>query len=592
MSKSRNIIVRLTTTAVMIAMSVVLCRLLGFPQTGVYRIEISFLPIAVVAMLYGPIWSGVAYGIADLIGAAIFTGINPFITLCKILFGAVMGLFFYRREKIGILRIFLCFFLIGVVIDIGGMSPIFVYMFGYDWKSALIARGLGTLVNTPARILFMWLTVRYLGGYIRKYAGKYENNREFTSYANGFQTIPRFGLERISALLDIVGHPERELRCIHVAGTNGKGSVCAFLEAMLMHAGYRVGKYISPNLVRVNERITVNGEEIADEALAALLSRMETATKQAQCRIGERPSQFEIWTAAAFCYFAEKKCDYVILETGLGGEFDATNVIEGNVMAVLTHIDLDHTQYLGNTIAEIAKTKSKIIKRNCETGVTVASRQSAEALSELEKRTAECGTRLVVPEEAVVTGFRDIYEIFSYGELRDMVCGLGGPHQVENACTAVECARAMGLADEHIRFGIEHAKNPARFERLAENPAVIYDGAHNPDGISALIRAMDRYFPGKARTVVFACMRDKDYLGSLHMLARADVTKFVFTTVQNNERAMSAEALAAAAAGDGIAGESAPTLRAAIGMARAYGNPVFICGSLYLYADLPEEGKR
>ena len=587
MTKSRNIIIRLTTTAVMIAMSVVLCRLLGFPQTGSYRIEISFLPIAVVAMLYGPIWSGVAYGVADLIGAAIFTGINPLITLCKVLFGAVMGIFFCRREKIGILRILLCFLLIGVVIDIGGMSPIFVYMFGYDWKSAL-----ATLVNTPVRILFMWLTARYLGGYIRKYAGKYEKNREFTSYANGFQAVPRFGLERISALLDIVGHPERELRCIHVAGTNGKGSVCEFLEAMLTHAGYCAGKYISPNLVRVNERIAVNGREITDEALTALMSRMEAATEQTERRMGERPTQFEIWTAAAFCYFAERKCDYVILETGLGGEFDATNVIEKNVMAVLTHIDLDHTQYLGNTIAEIAKTKSKIIKRQCETGVTVASRQSAEALSELEKRTEECGTRLVVPEEAVVTGFRDIYEIFSYGDLRDMVCGLGGPHQVENACTAVECARAMGLADEHIRFGIEHAKNPARFEKLAENPSVIYDGAHNPDGISALIRAMDRYFPGKARTVVFACMRDKDYLGSLHMLARADVTNFVFTTVQNNERAMGAEALAAAAAGDGILGESAPTLYAALDMARAYGNPVFVCGSLYLYADLPKEEKR
>lgn len=589
MAKTRNFLIRLTTTAVMIAMSVVFCRLLGFPQTGAYRIEIGFLPIAVVAMLYGPVWGGAAYGIADLIGAAIFTGVNPFIALCKILFGAAMGVFFYRREKIGFFRILFCFLFVGAVIDIGFMSPIFVYMFGYDWRSALALRGLATLVNTPVRILLMWLVVKYLSPYLRKYAGQSGKNGEFTSYANGFQAVPRLGLERISCLLELVGHPETELHCIHVAGTNGKGSVCAFLEAMLIHAGYRVGKYISPNLVRVNERIAVDGEEISDAALAGLLSRIEKASVRVERRMGEPPSQFEIWTAAAFCYFAEKRCDYVILETGLGGEFDATNVIPGNVMAVFTHIDLDHTQYLGGTIAEIARTKSKIVKTSCETGVTVASRQSAEALSEIEARTVECGTRLVVTEEAASVGIRDIYEVFSYGGLHDMVCGLGGPHQLDNASVAIECARVLGLADEHIRFGVEHAKNPGRFEKLSEAPIVIYDGAHNPDGIRAFVRAMDRYFPGKPRTVVFACMRDKDYLGSLKLLARADVANFVFTAVQDNERALPAETLAAQAAEAGIIGESAPTLASAVAKAKTYGNPVFICGSLYLYADLQRE---
>lgn len=582
-------ILRITTTAVMIAMSIVLCRLLGFPQTGNYRIEIGFLPIAVVAMLYGPIWSGVAYGIADLIGAAIFTGINPFIMLCKVAFGAVMGLFFYRRERIGLWRSILCFFLIGIIIDMGCMSPIFVYVFGNTWKAALISRGIATLVNTPVRIILFWIIARYLGGTIRKYAGKYERDASFSTYANGFQAVPRLGLDRISCLAGLVGHPEEELHCIHVAGTNGKGSICAFLESMLDAAGYRVGKYISPNLIRVNERITINGKEISDDALSSLLSRIEEASIELEHRMGERPSQFEIWTVAAFCYFKEQACDYVILETGLGGEFDATNVIPRNVMAVLAHIDLDHMQYLGNTIEEIAATKSKIIKPDCETGVAVSSHQTEKARIQIEKRAKECGIQLIVPEEVISEGFRDIYEIFSYGGLSGMVCGLGGPHQIENASVAIECARKLGLSDEAIRYGVEHAKNPARFEKLSENPTVIYDGAHNPDGIAALVRAMDRYFPGTARTVVFACMRDKDYLDSLRMLEHADVTHFVFTTVQNNERAMSADALADAAAEAGIAGECAPTLRAALSKAQSYRNPVFVCGSLYLYADLQGE---
>lgn len=586
MKKWRETLVKLTTTALMIAMSIILCRLLGFPQSGIYRIELGFLPIAVVAMLYGPVLSGIAYGIADLIGAAIFTGINPFITLCKILFGVVMGLFFYRREKISLWRNILCFLIIGAAIDIVCMSPIFVYMFGNPWKEALVTRGIATLVNTPARIITFWLVFRYLGEFLRRYAGKHKTEPAFSSYANGFQAVPRLGLERMLCMTEIAGHPEARLHCIHIAGTNGKGSVCAFLESMLISAGYRVGKYISPNLVRVNERITINGEEITDKALSSLLERMEAASVKTERRIKERPSQFEIWTMAAFCYFAEKECDYVILETGLGGEFDATNVIDGNVMAVLTHIDLDHMQYLGDTVEKIAETKSKIIKKNCESGVAVSSHQYPGVLDVLKKRAEECGIRLVVPGEAEVKGFRDIYEIFSYDGLEDMVCGLGGPHQIENACTAVECARVLGLNDEQIRFGIEHAKNPARFEKLSDHPAVIYDGAHNPDGTAALIRAMDRYFPGTSRTVVFACMRDKDYLDSLRMLERADVTKFIFTTVSGNERAMTAQALTAAASDAGITGESAPTLREALEIAKSYGNPVFICGSLYLYADL------
>ena len=212
--------------------------------------------------------------------------------------------------------------------------------------------------------------------------------------------------------MEILGNPQEQLHCIHVAGTNGKGSVCAFLAAMLESAGYRVGKYISPNLIRVNERITINGEEIAEGALNALLSRMEKASDEVKRRIGENPSQFEIWTAAAFCYFAEKSCDYVVLETGLGGEFDATNVISGNVMAVLTHIDLDHMQYLGNTVQQIAETKSKIIKKKCETGVVISSPQKPEAMAVLKERAAECSLRLIVPEEALVIGFKDIYENF------------------------------------------------------------------------------------------------------------------------------------------------------------------------------------
>ena len=417
-----------------------------------------------------------------------------------------------------------------------------------------------------------------------------KNNKTetFASYANGFQAVPRLGLERITYLMHMLGDPQEKLRCIHVAGTNGKGSTCAFVESMLLAAGYKVGKYISPNLVRVNERITLCKEEISDEDLNRLLEKIEAIVPEAEKVLNDKISQFEIWTAAAFCYFAEKKPDYVVLETGLGGEFDATNVISKNVMSVLTQIDIDHVEYLGDTIEKIATTKSKIIKSDCESGVTVMSAQSEDAIRVVGEEAKRNGTRLVVPKEANLVGKEEIYEIISYGELKNLRLGLGGIYQIQNACTAIECALALGLSENAIREGLANAENPARFEMIGKNPITIYDGGHNPNGVRSLKDSIDRYYPNIPRTVVFACMADKDFMPSLNML-NDGYSRFVFTTVQDNPRAMGAEALCKKAAENGIVGEWAPHLMDAIALARAKGNLTVVCGSLYLYKDLVKD---
>ena len=412
-----------------------------------------------------------------------------------------------------------------------------------------------------------------------------KENNQFANYANGFQAVPRLGLERITYLMNLLGNPQNSLRCIHVAGTNGKGSVCAFTEAMLLAAGYKVGKYISPNLVRVNERITVCREEISDDDLNTLLAQIEKIVPEAETALGDKISQFEIWTAAAFCYFAEKNLDYVVLETGLGGEFDATNVISRNVMSVFTQIDIDHVEYLGDTIEKIATTKSKTIKAACESGVTVVSAQEETAIRVIGEEAAKQGTKLVVPGEAVIEGTDEIYEIISYGDMKNLKLGLGGIYQIQNACTAIECAKALGLSEDSIRRGLAEAKNPARFEMIGTNPVTLYDGGHNPNGVRSLKASLDRYYPNVERTIVFACMADKDFMPSLDML-NDGYSSFVFTTVQDNPRAMGAEALCKKAAEGGIRGEWAPTLREALALARGKGKLTLACGSLYLYKDL------
>ncbi len=399
---------------------------------------------------------------------------------------------------------------------------------------------------------------------------------DFIKYANSFQTVISLGLGRISALLDIMGNPQDSLRCIHVGGTNGKGSVCAFLESMLISAGYSVGKYISPNLVKVNERISVNGVQISDRELNPLLEKIGGLVPKVEAITGEKPSQFEVWTAAAFDYFAGRSCDYVILEVGLGGEFDATNVIKTNAAAVITRVALDHCAMLGSTVREIAMTKCGIIKENSPT-VTIA--QDKDVNRVIATKAEEKHSSLTVVSAPESIGFEGIKEKFIYdGE--EVLCGLGGPHQLENAAVAAQTARLLGIDRESIIKGIETARNPARLEELA--PGLIFDGAHNPNGVQALVRALERYFPSGEQTVIFACMRDKDILPSLRLL-NSPRRKFIFTCVEGNSRSMTASELKDTAASAGIDGELRPNLQSAVELAAKIGRPTVICGSLYLY---------
>ena len=239
---------------------------------------------------------------------------------------------------------------------------------------------------------------------------------DFKTYANSFQAVTIPGLERISRVLDYLSHPEDKLRFIHIAGTNGKGSTSANVAAILEEAGYTVGKYISPNLIRVNERISIDGEDISDDDLSRILNTIEPIAKKVEEELGVSPTQFEIWTAAAFVYFHEKRCDYVVLEVGLGGEFDATNVIKSNEVAIITRLGIDHTGYLGTTIEEIAKAKAGIIKENSRTGAVITVNQVPEALAVLREQAEKKSCTLEVANPVSLCT-RGIYECFSIGNL-------------------------------------------------------------------------------------------------------------------------------------------------------------------------------
>ncbi len=425
-------------------------------------------------------------------------------------------------------------------------------------------------------------------------------DKDFKAYANSFQSIARLRLEGIGCLLKHLGNPHRGLKYIHVAGTNGKGSVCNFLQSIFTEAGYVTGKYTSPNLISVCERISVDGKLIDEAEMEKLLAEVEQGVKGVIDELGESPTQFEIWTAAAFLYFKARKCDVVVLETGLGGTRDATNVIEDNIASVIVRLDLDHTEYLGDTLEQIAAEKAGIIKSPCKggEGLCITTGQEESAMTVLKNVCRDKNNRLVVANEPRLTGFKAFKECFDYtssggAEIKGVECGLCGIYQPENAAIAIETALQLGIDEAFIKRGIMSATNPARFEIIRrENPAVIYDGAHNKNGIAALVKCLKRYFPDWCgATFVMGFMWDKDMDSAFLELANSGLMKnsqIFGVQVKDNPRAASGEEIASRARAKGIDALPFESIEDAYKKALKLGKPVIVCGSLYLYKDFRE----
>lgn len=351
------------------------------------------------------------------------------------------------------------------------------------------------------------------------------------------------GLTRTRRLLEELGNPQKGLRFVHIAGTNGKGSTAAMLASVLTAAGYRTGLYTSPHLVRYGERFRVDGAEIPEEALLSLLEEARPALSA----LGEQPSEFELLTALACLYFRRRECEIVVWEVGLGGRLDPTNVIDAPECAVITGIGLEHTEFLGDTVEKIAAEKAGIIKPGSP---VICQSQSQEAEAVIRKRSAELGCRLTVTAPALLTpGAADLDgQTFSYRTRRSLRLGLLGPFQLRNAAAALDAVDALrrqgwAIPEDAVRRGLADARWPGRFEALRKDPAVIVDGAHNPHGVEALAECLERYFPRGSVTFVMGVMADKDYRA---MAARiAPYARGFVTVTPDSARALTAEALAA-----------------------------------------------
>ena len=350
------------------------------------------------------------------------------------------------------------------------------------------------------------------------------------------------GFDRMNALLDGLGHPERRLRYIHVAGTNGKGSTSSCIASILTKAGYRTGLYTSPYVICWNERVQIGGEYISDDDLALAVE----ALKPVADAMADAPSQFELETALAFWHFARKQCDFVVLEVGMGGAWDATNVIPAPEVAVLCAMALDHTAVLGSTLGEIASVKAGILKPGCD-AVSYGNEPEAEAVF-----TAVCrekGCRLHHPDFSRIAVKKLELEgvTFDFGQYADLFLPLAGEYQPKNAALAVTVAevlrtRGVSVSDEAIREGLASVRWPGRFELLRREPVFILDGSHNPQGMEATVGSIRAHFPGRKLWFLVGVMADKDVEGIAELLAPVAAG---FAAVEPpNPRAMKPEALA------------------------------------------------
>jgi len=404
------------------------------------------------------------------------------------------------------------------------------------------------------------------------------------SLGNEIKTA-KLGLDRVELLLDALGRPQERTRFVHVAGTNGKGSTCAMIEAALRASGRHTGLFTSPHLAEPTERIRIDGAPVSAAAFAAYFDRVHAAVEHlvAAGALEAHTTYFETVTAMAFVAFAEARCETAVLEVGLGGRLDATNVVQP-VLCVITPVDFDHEAWLGRSLEAIAGEKAGILKSGVP---AVIARQRAEAAGVIRQRAIEVGAPLTHLEDWTI----EALELTARGSrfrLRGereftIECPLAGEHQVENAATAAVALTRLSLATPAIEGGIAAARWPGRLERVSEHPEIVLDGAHNPAGARALAAYIDRFYANRNVTLIFGAMRDKalDEIGGI-LFPRA--RRLIFTA-PNQPRAAAPDAILRLV--DRPDARAAATLAAALALVRdaAPDDVVFITGSLFLVAE-------
>lgn len=396
----------------------------------------------------------------------------------------------------------------------------------------------------------------------------------------------RPGLSRITELCHALGDPQKKLRTIHIAGTNGKGSTSAMLSSILRAEGYRVALFTSPYIYEFGERMQIDGVPIPKDELCRVIEKIRPFVDAME----DRPTEFELITAAAFVYFAEAEVDYAVIEVGMGGRLDATNVIDPPILSIITGIALDHTAYLGDTVEAIAKEKAGILKRGSSAVCGMLCNEAADTIFEIAcSLDIYCG--FASPEALKVKRITPRGCKFSYRNRRRLRIPFAAAYQPRNAALVLDACdelrnRDVAISEKSIRRGLATVSWPGRFEYFSHSPDVVFDGSHNPEGILAAKESIEAIYR-TPMLLLTGVMRDKDFSSMIDALS--PLTAQVFCVRPDNPRAMEADALAAVWREKGISAKGFETvedaMREAYAAAKEKHLPLFILGSLYLYRE-------
>ena len=595
----KNLTLCAMLTALSVAIGIFCKNFLDFG--GVFRITFENFPIILTGILFGPIVGGVVGAGSDLISYLFSNQAYPpnlVVTLGAFLVGVVSGLssrFIVRKR--GTAQIVVSGALAHIV---GSMivKPIGLfqyYQFLVLWRIPIY------LVIAPLEIFLLCSLLKRKSfasaiGYIKTSKGEmsYDEAIEYIHKINWCFCNP--GLERIERLCDALGNPQKKLKFIHVAGTNGKGSFCAMLSSVLQSAGYKTGLFTSPYVKTFNERMAINGEIISNDDLINLVEKIKPVVE----RMEEKPTEFELITALAFEYFCENNCDYVVLECGLGGRLDSTNIVDTSILSVITGIALDHTAILGDTIEKIAFEKAGIIKRSVP---CLWCGESSLAYEVIQSRANELDAPFYCVDHSltVVKQFSLDGTVFDYNSYNDIFIPLLGEYQPFNATNvlcAIDILRKNGIqiSDEAIKRGLSSVVWHARFEILSRDPLIIADGGHNPEGVLSAVKSVKKYFPSQRLNVISGVMADKDFKYIAEQIG--EIANKVYCITPNNPRALNAAEYAGVFADISVPASHFDTVQHALEVAIADSQKekrALIClGSLYMYSQICEfiDGKN
>lgn len=365
--------------------------------------------------------------------------------------------------------------------------------------------------------------------------------------SNFFKGTKNPSLKAMKFLMDEFKHPEDKIKTIHIAGTNGKGSATEMITNVLINEGYTVGKFISPHLIHYNERISVNNNNISNIEMEELIEKINPAIEKYNSTSDVSITLFELETTMAFLYFEQKKCDFVVLETGLGGMYDCTNIINHPLVSIITSIGYDHMNILGNTLPEIAYQKAGIIKRNSHTVIFEEEPEIDNVfISECKKKNSIL--RIVKKKDIFNYSFDDNYQYFDYKNFKALTINLKGKVQIKNACLCLETFNILNELGYHVNMisiqkGLSTVIHKGRMEQINDNPIIIYDGAHNEPAIKNFQDMVKMYYNKMKRVYIISILKRKDYNKMLKLIAQDKEAKFILTSGNNSETYASGDEL-------------------------------------------------